>query len=146
MVNNMKNHFSPRVLNFSKFDQPGAIYKIDENRVVKRFKKEDRFDFSTFNHEKSILNLVKNVRGFVNMISYHIIDPNKKYFIYERIKDGRVLEDLINEIQYQCDSLTKRRFLHLALQMASRVQYLHEELCILHQDLGMKCWLVHNQS
>jgi hypothetical protein len=61
------------------------------------------------------LNLVKNIRGFVNMISYHIIDSNKKYFVYDRIKDGRVLEDLVNEMQYQCDTLTKRRFLHFAL-------------------------------
>ena len=93
----MKTVTSPRQLNFSKFDQPGAIYKIDRNRVIKRFDNSERFEQSTFNNEKSILNLVKNLRGFVNLLTYHIVDKNRKYFIYERIKGARTLEEVVNE-------------------------------------------------
>jgi hypothetical protein len=57
----MKKISPRRELNISKFDQPGAIYKIDEHRVVKRFIQEEKFPLSSFKHEKRVLTLVRNV-------------------------------------------------------------------------------------
>jgi serine/threonine protein kinase len=109
--------------------------------MVKRYKPSGE---SLFTLEKAILQELDHP-GTIKFIGECVTPDGRQYFVLKKPTTSRfTLKRLGSALRDFPLSTTK--FLNLALQMTSTVHYLHAKLKVLHRDLGVDTWLIHNEN